>query len=250
MFRTSFVLALVAIGSYYALQGPFFAFLFYIANAYFRPETWVWGNTIQHLNLSLWIGLYLIITTVFSGQRFVWDKRLTFLSFFFFHTLLSSLFAAQPLYCLSAWAESFKVILITYFLVVLTTDFGRLRAVVMVMVIALGVEQAKQGWFYLVTSPDFRNENRIAFFGDNNLVAVGMLMLVPLAGFLLQTKTNKRAQYFYWFLLIGVLNRALSTQPRGGFLAALALANFLALRFYDKPLIAMLRDLLFLATRK
>jgi probable O-glycosylation ligase (exosortase A-associated) len=230
MLRTPFVLLLVAVGAYYALQGPFFALLFYLGNAYFRPETWVWGSAIQHLDLSLWIGIYLIVATIFSGQKFVWNGRLTFLGLFFLHTLLSALFSAQPLYCLSAWVESFKVMAVCYLIVVLVTDFNRLRWIVMVMVVALGLEQAKQGWFYLVTSPDFRNENRIAFFGDNNLVAVGMLMLVPLAGFLLQTTTNKRARYFYWFLLIGVLNRALSTQSRGGFLAALALGGVYVMR--------------------
>lgn len=34
------------------------------------------------------------------------------------------------------------------------------------------------------------------------------------------------------------------------FIASLVLANFIAMRYYDKPLVAMLRDLLFLATRK
>lgn len=34
------------------------------------------------------------------------------------------------------------------------------------------------------------------------------------------------------------------------FIAALALANFLSLRVYGKPLPAMVRDLLFLASRK
>ena len=45
------------------------------------------------------------------------------------------------------------------------------------MSLALGVEQARQGWLYLLTSPGWENSNHVAFLGDNNGVAVGMLML-------------------------------------------------------------------------
>ena len=72
-----------------------------------------------------------------------------------------------------------KIIAITYILVIVTTDLERFRLVIAVMVLSLGLEQGKQGWFYLLTSPGGSNSNPVAFLGDNNGTAVGMLMLVP-----------------------------------------------------------------------
>ena len=69
MLRNVFVFLLIAIGAIYAIQGPFYALLFYLWNAYFRPEYWVWDDFIGSLNLSLWIGIYLVAATFMSGAK-------------------------------------------------------------------------------------------------------------------------------------------------------------------------------------
>jgi probable O-glycosylation ligase (exosortase A-associated) len=104
---------------------------------------------------------------------------------------------------------------------------------VLTIALALGLAQAKQGWFYLLTSPG-ANNNPIAFLGDNNGTAVGMLMLVPLIGFLIQTTKKKRAKRFFAIILVGCLYRALSTYSRGGFLAAIAMGGVWWLRSHYK----------------
>ena len=231
MLRTLLFLVAIAIGGYYALQGPFFGLLFYIANAYFRPEEWVWESEfVRSLNLSLLLGVYVTLVSVFSKEQFFWNGRIALISVFLFHSFLSLLFAEDFTYCLGYWVNFLKSIVIAYLIVVLITDYRRLRLLLLVMVFSLALEQAKQGWYYLVTSPEWANENRIPFFGDNNGVALGMLMLAPLIGFLAQTAQNKWARFFYWILIVGVLNRALSTQSRGAVLAFLALGVAAVLR--------------------
>jgi probable O-glycosylation ligase (exosortase A-associated) len=66
--------------------------------------------------------------------------------------------------------------------------------------------------------------------GDNNGVAVGMLMLVPILTLLASTATSTWERWLHRFLAVGVLYRALTTYSRGGFLACLALAIMYALR--------------------
>ena len=102
------------------------------------------------------------------------------------------------------------------------------------MALFLGVEAAKQGWVYLITSPGHANPNPIYFLGDNNGVAVGMLMLVPVIALLAQTTQRRWARFGFWILLIGVLYRALSTYSRGGFLACLAMGVAYGLRSRQK----------------
>jgi probable O-glycosylation ligase (exosortase A-associated) len=234
MLRLLVVLLLTAIGAIYALQGPFYALLFYVGNAYFRPEAWDWTGLISRLKVSYYAGAVLLLTTLLSRQRFVLNGRIVLLGTFLLHTFLSALFSEYFNYCWPYWIEFFKAVVITYLMVVLITDMARLRLLFHVMVLALGLLQAKQGWYYLVSPSAGSNPNPIPFLGDNNGVAIGMLMLVPLVAYLAQTAESKWAQRFYWFLLIGCLFRALSTYSRGGFLACAALGGMYLLRSRQK----------------
>jgi probable O-glycosylation ligase (exosortase A-associated) len=105
-----------------------------------------------------------------------------------------------------------------------TNDGSKLQTLIMVMVLSLGLEGAKQGWAELFRNPGGRNDNFVAFLGDNNGVAVGMLMLVPLLSALARTTRRPWLRRFYVVILLGIVYRALSTYSRGGFLAAGVLA--------------------------
>jgi putative inorganic carbon (HCO3(-)) transporter len=66
--------------------------------------------------------------------------------------------------------------------------------------------------------------------GDNNGVALGTMMLVPLFAALAQTAKTKREKWLHQFFLVGVFLRGITTYSRGGFLAATALGVLMALR--------------------
>jgi probable O-glycosylation ligase (exosortase A-associated) len=235
MLRTLFVLTLAAIGTYYSLQGgAFYALLFYIWNAYFRPEEWIWTDLVHSLKLSFFIGIYVVLTSLFSGQRFVLNGRVVLILLFLLHTLLSTLFSEHFDYSWLYWLDFLKSTIITCLIVVLVNDFSKFRLLLLIMTLSMGFEGVKQGWFYLLTSPGWANANGIAFLGDNNGVAVGMLMLVPICMLLAQTTQRKWAKHFYWFMLVGILYRALSTYSRGGFIACLALGGAYWLRSRHK----------------
>jgi probable O-glycosylation ligase (exosortase A-associated) len=225
MLRTIFVLTLVSIGTYYSLQGPFYALLFYIGNAYFRPEQWVWSSFIQSLDLSFFVGAYFVLVTILSGPRFIITGRIAILGLFFLHAFFSAVSSVHSTYALYAWNTLAKSMVITYFMVILTTDFSRLRLLLLTMAFSLSFEGAKQGWLHLVTSPTFPNQNPIPFLGDNNGVAVGMLMMVPVLALLRQTTHHKWERHLHLFLLVGVLFRAISTYSRGAFLACIAMGG-------------------------
>jgi probable O-glycosylation ligase (exosortase A-associated) len=169
--------------------------------------------------------MYLLLTTLFSRQRFVLNSNIGLILLFLFHTFLSTLLSEHFDHSWLYWQDFLKSTIIAYLIVVLVNDLAQCRLILLIMVLSLGLEGAKQGWFYLLTSPGGANSNPIAFLGDNNGVALGMLMLVPICALLAQTTQRKWEQLFYWFLLVGILYRALSTYSRGGFLACLALGG-------------------------
>ena len=235
MWRTFFVFILIVFGSYYALQSAFFSLLFYIGNAYFRPDAWVWGDTIAQLHLSLISGCFVMFSTIATGQRLVFDGRTGLLFFFLYYTFLSILFANNFGVSFAEWIEFCKIVLISYLIVVLATDFSKLRLLLLVMSLAIGIEGAKQGWMYMITRPEWgANPNKLPFLGDNNDVAVGMFMMVPIVIALARTTQQRWAQWGYWILTIGLIGRALTTYSRGAFLTGMALAGLYWLRSQQK----------------
>ena len=56
MLRLIFVSIIIVFGVGASLFSPFYALLFYLWNAYFRPDDWTYGGLIASLNLSFVIG--------------------------------------------------------------------------------------------------------------------------------------------------------------------------------------------------
>jgi putative inorganic carbon (hco3(-)) transporter len=242
MLRQIFVLSIITIGTYFALQGPFYALLFYFWNAYFRPELWLWDNFLEGINLSYIIGCYAIILTVLARKRFILNTPVVLIFLLLIQAFTSTFVSSYYEYSWPFWKEFLKINIIGYLMLILVDDFSKLRMVLLLITVSLGFEGAKQGWIYLLTSPGSPNTNPLPFLGDNNGVAVGMLMLVPIVGLLAQTASWKWARPAYSVLLIGVLYRALSTYSRGGFLActALAVIYWLQSRYKFRSLMALL----------
>ena len=224
MLRLIFVLIIASTGIYFALQGgAYYALLFYLWNAYFRPEDWVWSNFVRHLDFSFYTGAYLVLATLFAKKRLFLNGHIFLIFLFLIHTLLATLFSEHFDYSWKYWMDFLKSTIITYTIILLVDDFPKFRLALIIIAFSLGLEPAKQGWYYLFVSPEWANPNKIAFLGDNNLVSVGMLMLAPIVLLLAHLTQRKWTKYVYWTLFIGVFYRALSTHSRGGFLSCLGL---------------------------
>jgi probable O-glycosylation ligase (exosortase A-associated) len=226
MLRLIFVFLIIGFGAFASLFSPFYALLFYLWNAYFRPDDWSYGGLIASLNLSFIIGGYLVLATAASMPRIRVSVRIVLLALFFADTLFSTIQSEHYYWSLSAWVVFSKVLIVSYVIVLLTTDRARFRQVLLIMAISLGFECAKQGWAQLFIAPGAQNNNPILFLGDNNGVAVGTMMLVPILSALAQTSTRKWEAFGYRFLLIGVFMRGITTYSRGGFLSAAVLGLF------------------------
>ena len=223
MLRTIFVIALTLIGIVASFYGPFNALLFYLWLAYFRPESWIWNNFLSALNLSLLCGVFLLISTLFTGVKFRFNLFAGLLFLAAVHSLISALQSNYSSVSLSYWVDFFKVIVISYLITIIIRSEKEFKIALIVISLSLGLEGAKQGWAQLIFRPGAANTNSHPVFGDNNGMAIGMLMLVPVLFALYQTTERKLFKYGFLFLAIGVIYRALSTYSRGGFLTFLAM---------------------------
>lgn len=235
MLRLIFISAVMLVGIRYAIRDAFGALLLYLWIAYFRPEYWAYDTAfLISLNLSLLTGLYLLIRALLSGASFRVDFRSAVLVLILALSLASTLTSAWDEYAWPWWINFAKALTIAYLISVLVTDVSQFRIVILVIAVSLGLEGAKQGWIGLLIHPGGRNDNTYATLGDNNGVAVGMLMLVPVFVALAKTAQYPWERRFHQFLMIGITYRAISTYSRGGFLAAGAMAAIYVLRSRQK----------------
>lgn len=229
--RTVVVIAALTVGWAFALQGPLYAACLYLWIAYFRPESWAWSDLFATLNLSYIAGAYLVIRTILSGVPIRFDLRSALMVLFLLHALISTYFAFDSGYSFGFWQDFAKVVVVSVLLTNIIQTPADLRLILIVITVSLGFEAGKQGWAQLILNPGERNDNSVPFLGDNNLVAVGMAMLLPVIGALAATSSGWQKRAFQ-FLSIGVLYRGLSTYSRGGFLSIGAVG---ALWFWRSP---------------
>jgi putative inorganic carbon (hco3(-)) transporter len=231
--RSLLVTAALMVGWGYALQSALYAACLYLWIAYFRPESWAWNDIFTTLNLSYFAGAYLVVRTVVAGTSMQLTFRNGLLVIFLAHSLIATVTGVDPTYSSPYWQLFAKTLIVSFLLTKLIQTPADLRLVLVVISLSLGFEAGKQGWAQLVLNPGAQNDNIIPFLGDNNLVAVGMAMLVPIVTALAATSTGWQRRGLQ-FLSIGVVYRGLSTYSRGGLLAISAVGLLQLLRSKHK----------------
>ena len=188
MIRTILVCAGLLIGWSFALQSALYAACLYLWIAYFRPESWAWSDIFASLNLSYFAG-------AFPGDSHGHGRHED-------HVRLAQRPAAavprpgaccrrrygvNPTHSMGFWQEFAKMIVVSILLINIIQTSADSALIMIVIALSLGFEATKQGWAQLVLNPGAPNNNTVPFLGDNNLVAVGMAMLIPIIGVLATT---------------------------------------------------------------
>ena len=162
------------------------------------------------------------------------NLRTALLFLFLVLSIVGALTSEHPEWSWSFLSDFWKVLLISYFIVILVDDRKKFRTTLLVIGLSLGFECAKQGWANLYIAPGATNNNPIPFLGDNNGVALGTMMLVPILGALAQTAATRWEKYALRFMAVGVFMRGFTTYSRGGFLAAGVVGLFTFVRSEKK----------------
>ena len=97
MWRTVFVLLIIAIGVFFSAQSAFYALLFYLWNAYFRPDYWTYGPFIMSMHLSLIVGIYVVIRTIAMVPSPQINFRTLLIWLFFGQTVVGCFTSEYPL---------------------------------------------------------------------------------------------------------------------------------------------------------
>jgi probable O-glycosylation ligase (exosortase A-associated) len=230
MLRSLFVVVILAYGCAKSLKGPFYALLFYLWLAYFRPEAWLWTDFVSQFDLSFFLGLVVLLATLMSPEKFRFSVGSLLMLVFLTHSFIATLVSPYFDYSWPLWVQFAKQVLISLSIVSLVNTEERLRLTLGVIAVSIGFEAVKQGWASLILHPGAPNENPHPVFGDNNGVAVGMLMLASILIAFARISPKRWQKLLSRFAAVGVIYRGLSTYSRGGFLSCGVLAMHFVLR--------------------
>jgi probable O-glycosylation ligase (exosortase A-associated) len=195
-------------------------------------ETFGFART---LPLNMIVAIATVVALLLSRDRKLppSDSLLWLCGLFLVWCTINGFAAVDPGWSWPYWSRTWKVFALGLFVVMLARNKVRLHALTWIIVVSLFYYGVKGGIFTIISgggSHVYGPGNTI--IGDNNQLALALLMTLPLANYL---RTQSAKRWVSLMLLAGMAMTViaiLGTYSRGGFigLAALSVAGWLRIR--------------------
>jgi len=170
------------------------------------------------------------------------DAMLVFMVLFLIWVTGNGFLAVDPNLSWPLWDRVWKIMLLGVLVSATATNRTRIHALILVAVLSLMYYGVKGGLFTLMTGGNFRVEGPGAStIGDNNQLALAILMMIPLANYLRLHSAQLWVRYGLLAGMVISMISVLGSYSRGAFLALAGLLVVAWLRAKNKliyPLIA------------
>ena len=228
-----------------ALMHGFVAFLLWGYTTVLAPANFLYGFMQGFRYNFVFAGIAL--ASLFLGRlpeagRFRFDRTAVLLLLFFVHTIVSAVVAPDENLLKYGRIEGFsKSMAFVLLMPLFITSRLRLHACLLVIVLGLGLHGVVEGLKFVASG----GSHRIAGIGgsslsDNNLVAVGLAMLLPLFIYFFQQMEGRLAR---WAALAGLgltILAVVATNSRGGLIALVVLGLWYVMTTRNKALALLL----------
>jgi len=206
--------------------------------------TWTYA---YDLRFGLWIAVATLIGIAFTRE----PKRLpvtpvtVVLLLFVLWLNVTTFFAIDPAGSLAKWEQVMKIQLMVFVALYLLHTKQHINILIWVLAGSVAFFGIKGGLFTLRMGGEYRTYGPPnSFIGDNNAVALAIIMTVPLLRYLQLQAKNR---WLRWSLLAGMVLcgvAALGSHSRGALLAVIAMLAFLWLKGRQKFISGILLILL------
>lgn len=230
----------------FVLRRPFIGFLLWIWIGVMNPQQLAWGAA-RTFPFALTVAVVTFAGMLFNRNqlRFKGGAEVALLVSLFLWTSLTTITAFNPDLAYLQWDQFAKVQLMTMVGLLVVNTRRELDLTLWVLVISIAFYGVKGGLFTLMTGGGHRVYGPGAsVVGDNNAIAVAIVMIIPLLVHLRSQQSNLwvRRGLLGAVSLCGVA--VLGTQSRGAFLAVSAMLFFLWLKSRKKVLLAFVMILM------
>lgn len=207
-----------------------------------NPHRLCWGAAVDFPVAQL-VGAATIAGYFFTKEKselpFERETKLLILLWILF--TITTFFALNPELAWDQWKKVSKILLMTFFMLVLINDGKKLKYLLLVTSLSIGFFGLKGAVFGLITAGQYRVYGPPgSFIADNNDLGLALNMVLPMFLFMAREEDNKKLKFLLWVVFIMSIVSILLTYSRGGFLALGAVIFILLLKSNKKILAALL----------
>ncbi|QCP14529.1 putative O-glycosylation ligase, exosortase A system-associated [Pseudoduganella umbonata] len=227
--RDILVTLLVLGGLPFALQRPVIGGLMWVWISVMNPHTQGWGfaTTFPFAQLIAGVTILSLLKSREKNPLPMTPITVTLIGFVIWMNI-TTLFAIIPSAAWAQWNKVMKIMLMTFVVMMVIRKREHVRHLIWVLVISLGYYGVKGGIFTVRSGGNQRVWGPLGtFIGDNNALALALIMTIPLMYYLMQ-ELPKRWMRHLMLVSMGLCAlAALGSYSRGGVLAIVAMLIFM-----------------------
>lgn len=239
--RSIAVLLMVFLGAAWALAHPYVGVLVWTWVSIMNPHKLTWGAA-QNFPVAA-----VVAVATLMGMLFTKDKKQFFISspsamlmLFMLWVCITYLFSNITEASTEMLLRVLKIDLMILVALVLLYSKQHITALVWVLVLSLGFFGVKGGIFTLATGGSYRVYGPGGFIGENNAMALALVVVIPLMYFLYEQAHKVWLRYSCLAALVLTAISVIGSQSRGALLAVVAMMLLLWLRGRKKLLLGTL----------
>ncbi len=219
-----------------SLRRPFIGALVFAVISLANPHRLTWGFAYD----QPWAQMYALATLagiLFTRERIVGDSIRRYLPVLVYLAWMgvTTAYAFDHPSAMFRWQQIIKVHLMCLVTLMLLTDWKRVKQLVWVAVCSIGFYGLKGGIFTITTGGEFRVWGPpSSAIEDNNHLAVGLVMLLPLMYWLFTQTQKKWLRALIVFSALMTATAIFGSHSRSAFLGIGAISIFLLLKSHHK----------------
>jgi probable O-glycosylation ligase (exosortase A-associated) len=238
-----FAIVLIIFGSIpFTLVRPQIGILMWYWISLMNPHRLTWGYAYS-FRVALVVAISTVLAWLISSERKtppLTAPTVFLVALTIWVTLSTFFFAISPDTAFDKWIEIIKILGMTFICMCIVDTQDRVRQLLWVVAGSIGFYAVKGGIFGILTGGNSRVWGpEGSFIGDNNALALAMVMILPLLYFLLQSLKDKRMRLVMMAGMGLTVIAVLCTYSRGGFLALAITLMALLVKVKRRALVAL-----------
>jgi putative inorganic carbon (hco3(-)) transporter len=235
--------AIIFTGLLWTLRYPYVGILLWTWITLMVPQELGFGFA-QSFPINLIVAIVTIGAWIFSKERKLPPIDTTFIliCLFLIWITINGFQAVDPRWSWPLWDRTWRIIALAILISIMATNRVRIHALILVIVLSLFYYGVKGGIFTLTTGGHFLVIGPPnSTIGDNNQLALAILMIIPLANYLRIQSANLVFRRAIFVAMILSFFSVVGSYSRGGFLALGVMVIISVLRAKKKwlyPLVA------------
>jgi probable O-glycosylation ligase (exosortase A-associated) len=225
-----------------AVFNPFIGILAWSWISYMNPHRLSW-SVAYSMPVAQLVGSATLVGILVHGarERFPMERETVLLVLLWIVFFFASMFAEYPQDAWIHFLQVTKIFLMTMATMWLCLERKRLRLLLLTIALSLGFYGFKGGIFSIATGGRYKVWGPPdSFIGDNNSIALALLMVVPMLYYLAEETKSRPGQLFLRATLFLSMISVVFSYSRGGFLGLAAVILSLSLKSRRRTVVAVL----------